>query len=167
MEKTPPPIHPRDRYPCRSFDVTLREVVGWPKKRVLAELGSPNGKSRMERAPRPTDGYFGPPGPKNFPTDAPYEMWYYHNVEGNTWVLYLAHAPVGTHESSEAETFVAGPEEAELYEASRRSFWQRIASIITLGQTEARSAATTGRPSHRRGAPIVVDVWQYPTGAVF
>jgi len=149
--------------------VTLNELVGWPAENVTATLGQPDEKEQGRFWRSPTDPFtsmtvdeagkawtvhvFGHV-PKHIPALTPYEEWVYHNVHGQTWVLYLTRAPV----SGQGET---GLETASSSEWPRHSFWQKV-----VGLFRARPR-TTVRQQVLAGPQVVVEVWCYPTGAVF
>lgn len=156
-------------YPLRTYAVTLDELIGWPKERVIATLGRPNEK-RQGRLWRPTTDpsmsirvdhagkvmtvhVFGHV-PEHIPALTPYQEWIYHNVRGQTWVLYLARTPAMGESST-------GPETAGSLELSRRSLWQKLQGFFR------GCLSKNAHPEDRVGPQVVVEVYSYPTGSVF
>lgn len=140
----PPPPDPADRYPKRHIDVRLSEMRGWTEQEVFLRLGEPDGKSKFDRAPG--SGYFGPPKLDTIPPHAPYETWSYHNVERNTWVIYLS-------DWLEGDPPPAPPD------APKGLIAKLIDSLAGNKTPEA-----TKRPKREKR---VVKVWYYGTGAIF
>jgi hypothetical protein len=179
-------------YPRRTYDVELNDLVGWPKDQLLARLGKPDERSNGNAwPPVPAQGAEGSlnygtlvlsggqmvethvfgvtPTKIQFPTL--YETWTYHNVAGNTWLVYLTTEGRTTPPPIE-------PLPIESAAASSPGLWNKILSAFGLG-----SPGPAQQPSHaRQGArpdlvpprglePVrplrVAEVASYPTGAVF
>jgi hypothetical protein len=143
----------------------LGELVGWQEEQVLAALGQPNADKEglYWRSPDPVAPVtfwrdqngkiakihvFGPV-PSRIPVATPYRVWTYHNVRGSTWVLYLSKASIP--DAGQAQAAASAPAEAV-----RPDMGERLARLFGRG-----------RGGVRRGQRVVVEVHQYPTGAVF
>jgi hypothetical protein len=164
----PAPLRPPDpaaRYPLREFPMKLGELVGWPEEQVLAALGQPNdnAEGRSWRSPDPAAPgsfwrseagkiirvhVFGPV-PSRIPVATPYRVWTYHNVRGSTWVLYLSQALIPDPGQAQATA-------APSAEATRPGVGEKLARLFRKGRGRGRA-----------GQRVVVEVYQYPTGAVF
>jgi hypothetical protein len=134
------PPSPDSRWPHRHYEgISLAGVVGWTDHQVMAKLGSPDHATHFNRAPRRAEHVFGPAQPRNIRPETPYDSWSYDNVDGSTWVLYLATPaaviPPGSPEWQRGD----GPVEGQFFHPAK---------------------------ARARGL-VVIDVTSYPTGAVF
>jgi hypothetical protein len=100
------------RFRLKQYDFVLDNVIGWSEPHVLQKLGQPDEKragAEWQTDPpshnvivRDSSGRvmrafsFGPV-PRTIPPLQPYQSWFYHNVQGMTWILYLtrtSHIPM-------------------------------------------------------------------------
>jgi hypothetical protein len=164
-----------DRYPLRTFDVALKDVVGWSEEKVLTTLGQPDNKKIGKYWHQPLDpsGPFTPghmmvdPGgtvlervyvfgviPQHIPVLTPYEEWAYDNVQGQTWLLYLTH--------TSATPVPPSP--------LRRRLWQKLTRLFGADFLQPSPLAGQRVPLYKLKPPrplVVAEVNMYPTGAVF
>ncbi len=134
-----PPPNPASRSRLRAFNFALDDVVGWSKYRVVWEMGFPDEIREGVEWPMADSsaqqvwvrddsggmakGFSFEPVPRTIPPLQPYQAWFYRNVRGQTWKLYLSLSP--------------------------------------------RSAGVLGLLRYLFQPRAVVEVCEYPTGAVF
>ena len=90
------PQLPGGEWPALSFDVVPEGLLGMEADEVRGTLGKPSQSQDGLRVPGPDDPYMFGPRPVHLPPEAPYSEWSYHNVDGETWILWFARpgAPV-------------------------------------------------------------------------
>ena len=162
------PPSPACRYPLRDVHVAPEALVGATEAQIVTRLGRPDqneagtcwlakGGHLPGTVVRESDGALRPlavfgPVPAEIPPGHPYRVWCYHNVRGETWVIYLCDASAAVADAgpgSEVAPEIRGPS----------GFWQRVARVFRRQRNPV--------PSRRRGILRVVEVTHYPTGAVF
>ena len=99
-----PPPSRQARFRLKQYNFDLDDVVGWSEFHVLLKLGLPDEKRAgaewqtiplshnvivRDSAGKPMKGFSFEPVPQTIPSLQPYESWFYHNVKGMTWKLYL------------------------------------------------------------------------------
>ncbi|CAG0953870.1 hypothetical protein ANRL3_00423 [Anaerolineae bacterium] len=99
-----PPPGRHAQFRLKQFNFDLDNVVGWSEFHVLLKLGLPDEKRAgaewqtnppshniiiRDSAGKPMKGFSFEPVPHTIPPLQPYETWFYHNVRGMTWRLYL------------------------------------------------------------------------------
>ena len=103
-----PPWDARPRYRQRSYNLKPEDLVGWSKPHVRLRLGRPDEKRKgaewrdgpesqdivvRDLSGQPARGFSFEPVPHTIPLLQAYEAWFYHNVQGTTWKLYLTRRP--------------------------------------------------------------------------
>jgi hypothetical protein len=167
----PMPPSPDDRYPRRSYDVKLAELVGWSSAQVFEKLGKPDNKweGNAWNSPEPFDPpitlsrsgeisrahRFGPALPR-IPAYTPYETWQYHNVDGSEWLLYFTSPDASPSELSGSE----------VSESPKQSRWAPVLQAL-FGKRSPSTKTSVKFPFRRKRPQIVADVTSYGTGAVF
>ncbi len=102
-----PPLPPPSRsarFRLKQFNFNLDDLVGWSEFHVLQKLGPPDEKRAgaewqtdppshdvivRDSSGRTLRAYSFGPAPRTIPQFQAYETWFYHNVQGMTWWLYL------------------------------------------------------------------------------
>ena len=165
--------YPLTRAPLRTFDITLKDLVGRTQAEVVAALGEPDSKTAGIAWVDSSQGLgtyvrvmpngtvvdvkvFGPV-PRRIAPLVPYEVWEYKNVRLSNWLLYL----------TDASATPLTPEVPTTPPAARWArWWQRLRG----GETRHGPNLAPRVPRDRlwpSGALRVAEVASYHIGAHF
>lgn len=99
-----PPLGRQARFRLKQYKFDMNDLVGWTEFHVLLKLGPPDEKRAgaewhtippsnniivRDSAGKPMKAFGFGPVPHRVPPLQSYQAWFYHNVRGMTWIVYL------------------------------------------------------------------------------